>query len=276
MSKHLPKLTVYFVVIGFLSSLVFWPAVITWMPALISDEGQAIDDIYWAMVILSVVILAIVMAIVVYSIRHFKAVPGDDSDGAHIHGHTVMEVMWIVMAAIIVLSISYASTVILVDAEEKPAAGTAQMPVNVEGFQFGWEFSYPEAGIKGATNLVVPVNTLMRFTIWSRPGDVLHSFWVPEARLKIDAIPTALYEKGEEDGKQAGDPKFSTPLQWTANKITIDRKHQYQVVCAELCGSGHNAMRTDMCVVDTATFDKWVAEKGTKTCSELAKEAKQA
>lgn len=69
--------------------------------------------------------------------------------------------------------------------------------------------------------------------------DVNHSFWVPEARLKIDAI--------------AG---LRTYVQWEATEIT-GPEQDYQVVCAELCGTGHNAMRTNLCVVDTATFDWW-------------------
>jgi len=70
--------------------------------------------------------------------------------------------------------------------------------------------------------------------------DVNHAFWVPEARLKIDAI--------------AG---LRTYVQWEPTRVT-GPNDRFQVVCAELCGSGHNGMRTDMCVVDAATFDWWI------------------
>ena len=70
-------------------------------------------------------------------------------------------------------------------------------------------------------------------------ADVNHSFWVPEARLKIDAV--------------AG---LRSYVQWQPIELTYP-DDMFQVVCAELCGSGHNGMRTDMCVVDQATFDWW-------------------
>lgn len=70
-------------------------------------------------------------------------------------------------------------------------------------------------------------------------SDVNHAFWVPEARLKIDAV--------------AG---LRTYVQWKATRETRP-DDRFQVVCAELCGSGHNGMRTDICVVDKDTFDWW-------------------
>jgi hypothetical protein len=70
--------------------------------------------------------------------------------------------------------------------------------------------------------------------------DVNHAFWVPEARLKIDAVSG-----------------LRTYVQWRATRVTGPKDH-FQVTCAELCGTGHNGMRTDMCVVDQDTFDWWV------------------
>lgn len=85
--------------------------------------------------------------------------------------------------------------------------------------------------------------------------DVNHAFWVPEARLKIDAVSG-----------------LRTFVQWQPTKVT-GPEDRYQVVCAELCGAGHNGMRTDMCVVDKATFDWWIRleddERSNATCVNL-------
>ncbi|MCW2973081.1 MAG: heme/copper-type cytochrome/quinol oxidase, subunit 2, partial [Thermoleophilia bacterium] len=67
--------------------------------------------------------------------------------------------------------------------------------------------------------------------------DVNHAFWVPEARLKVDAV--------------AGLPTY---VQWTPYHISTPDE-TYQVVCAELCGSGHNTMRTPMCVISESNFE---------------------
>jgi hypothetical protein len=85
--------------------------------------------------------------------------------------------------------------------------------------------------------------------------DVNHAFWVPEARLKIDAASG-----------------LRTYVQWEASRVT-GPDDRYQVTCAELCGPGHNGMRTDMCVVDQDTFDWWVGldtdGRSTATCINL-------
>lgn len=276
MNKHIPKLLAYMVVIGFLSSIIFWPPVIKWLPERISQEGKDIDVIMWAMVILSIVILAIVMALVMYSIRHFKAVPGEDIDGPPNHGHMPTEIVWIVIPTIIVVVISIWSGVILANAEETPPAGSS-IDIGVDAYQFGWNFDYPKYSIKGAANLVMPIGKTAMFKIKARGGDleaiesgkpkpdeesdVIHSFWVPEARLKEDAVPG-----------------YTTDTQWTPNKITLgvnsDGKkfwHKIDVVCAELCGSGHNAMRTHVCIVSEKAFTAWTKEP-TKTCDDLYKE----
>ena len=85
--------------------------------------------------------------------------------------------------------------------------------------------------------------------------DVNHAFWVPEARLKIDAVSG-----------------LRTYVQWEPDHVT-GPEDNFQVVCAELCGTGHNGMRTDMCVVEQATFDWWAElgeeERRDATCQNL-------
>lgn len=262
MNKHIPKLLAYFVVIGFLSSVVFWIPQIDWLPARLTSEGDEVDVIFWAMVVMSVVILAIVMSLVIYSIRHFRAPDDEDLDGPPTHGHVPTEIVWIIIPTIIVVIISLWSGLILAKVEKKPAPGKS-LEVHVDAFQFGWAFDYPKltidgesVSIKGAPNLVLPIDKTAMFKIESRDGDVLHSFWVPEARLKEDAVP-----------------HYQTVVQWTPTRTTLG-KLSMQVVCAELCGSGHNAMRTDVCIVSQAEFEQWAVEKPAKTCEELKKELK--
>src|SRR4051812_4342090 len=71
-----------------------------WLPKLISEEGKSIDMLFWGLVILSIIIFAIVGAVIVYSLVHFRAAPGDLSDGEHIHGNAKMEIAWIVIPSI--------------------------------------------------------------------------------------------------------------------------------------------------------------------------------
>ncbi len=108
--------------------------------------------------------------------------------------------------------------------------------MNVTGQQFTWHFDYPRQRVK-SDELVLPVNRPVHFRIHSM--DVIHSFWVPEFRLKSDAVPG-----------------LTTRLRLTPNRIG-----RYQVVCAELCGIGHATMRQLVRVVSPSEFNTWLKSK---------------
>jgi cytochrome c oxidase subunit II len=105
--------------------------------------------------------------------------------------------------------------------------------VNVTGMQFAWLFEYPEQGITTG-ELYIPEGKRIRLKM--KAVDVIHSFWVPQFRLKQDVIP------GEE-----------TRLQFIATKLGT-----YPVFCAELCGSYHGGMRTTAVVQSESEFAEWV------------------
>lgn len=113
---------------------------------------------------------------------------------------------------------------------------TADVVVNVTGLQYAWLFNYPETNIT-AGELHVPLGKEVQLKIAAQ--DVIHSFWVPQFRLKQDAIP------GE-----------ASELRFTATKVG-----EYPVVCAELCGAYHGSMRTRVIVQTPEEYDQWVAQQ---------------
>ena len=119
------------------------------------------------------------------------------------------------------------------------------MHVRVVGEQFTWTFYYPGAGGKevASPQLYLPRGKQVKFDIQSK--DVLHDFWVPAFRQKIDAVPGIT----------------------THYRITPIRLGTYPVVCAELCGLGHAVMRQSAHVVSPAQFDKWLAAKRAKAAA---------
>jgi cytochrome c oxidase subunit 2 len=236
-SKSLLTLLIYFIVIAAVTmGLMVLPP---WLPDLVSEEGKSIDNLFWAMVIMSVVILSIVSAIVIYALVHFRVRPTDMGDGEPMHGNHSLELVWTIIPTIIVVVIGWFSYVVLNDNEDKADAGTPVLNVNVNAYQFGWSFDYPKQGIEAAPELVLPKGTLVKFHIESKKDDVIHSFWVPEARIKQDAVPG-----------------IATKTQWTPSKLG-----KWQVVCAELCGTNHNAMRADVRIVKQDEFDAWLDDQ---------------
>jgi cytochrome c oxidase subunit 2 len=160
-------------------------------------------------------------------------------DGPPIHGNTRLEVIWTVIPAILMLSLCTYAYVTLHDAEAAPAAAQQELKVRVVGEQFTWTFYYPgQNGGKevASPQLYLPVDRSVRFTVQTK--DVLHDFWVPAFRWKIDAVPGIN----------------------TYYRVTPIRRGEYDVVCAELCGLGHATMRQTAHVVTQQQFGTWLTK----------------
>ena len=171
--------------IGILASLVgiaitLW---IDWFPESASTSANKIDNLYDVLLICSVPVFVLVMTIAIYSVVRFRAKPGDMGDGPPIHGNAKLEVFWVTVPFIMVTVLAIYGWYELDNIEAKQKN---EMVVNVTGQQFTWTFEYPEEKVQ-AKELVLPVNRPIEFKIHSK--DVIHSFWVPQFRLKSDAVP---------------------------------------------------------------------------------------
>jgi cytochrome c oxidase subunit II len=206
---------------------------IDWFPTSAAGSADQIDTVYDVLLICSVPIFVLVMTIALYSVIRFRAKPGDMRDGPPIHGNTRLEVIWVTIPFLMVTALAIYGWVVLDDIEAKQPN---QLIVNVTGQQFTWTFEYPAEKVN-STELVLPDGRPVEFRI--KTNDVIHSFWVPEFRLKSDAVPGLT----------------------TKIRLTPDRVGRYQVVCAELCGIGHSVMRQNVRVVPPARFDSWLREQ---------------
>jgi cytochrome c oxidase subunit II len=206
---------------------------IDWFPADASGAADQIDTVYDVLLICSVPVFVLVMSIAIYSVVRFQAKPGDMRDGPPIHGNTRLEVVWVTIPFIMVTALAIYAWIVLDDIEAKQPD---EMVVNVTARQFTWTFDYPQDEVN-STTLVLPKDQPVEFRI--KTNDVIHSFWVPEFRLKSDAVPALT----------------------TKIRLTPDRIGRYQVVCAELCGLGHATMRQNVRVVEQAEFDSWLQEQ---------------
>jgi cytochrome c oxidase subunit II len=206
---------------------------IDWFPADASGAADQIDTVYDVLLICSVPVFVLVMTIAIYSVVRFRAKPGDLRDGPPIHGNTRLEVIWVTIPFLMVTALAAYAWIVLDDIE---ASQPDELVVNVTGQQFTWTFEYPSEEVN-STELVLAENRPVDFRIRTR--DVIHSFWVPEFRLKSDAVPGLT----------------------TKIRLTPDRVGRYQVVCAELCGIGHSTMRQNVRVVPEEEFDGWLDEQ---------------
>jgi cytochrome c oxidase subunit II len=232
--KGIVQLVAIGVVIGVAVALV--AVLFQWLPESASEEFDRIQDIYWFATWMSVVIFAIVGAVVVYSVWKWRVPPDDDAEGPPIHGHTGLEIAWTAVPAILVIALGIVSAVVMSkNGETKDDA----LQVRAIGQQFAWKFEYPEHGDFESGELVLPVNQQAHFTM--EAVDVIHSFWVPNLGQKMDAVPG---------------------IETTIN-VTPDRTGDFAVGCTELCGLGHATMRARARVVTQAEFDEWIEEQRT-------------
>lgn len=221
-------------VVAALMAVGFWALRrVSLLPLQASMQAQAIDGLFNLHFSAIVILFSLIVGLLLYSILVFRRRPGDTTDGPHIEGSTKLEVAWTLVPLAAVIYVAYVGSLTLgktVAAEPRP------LEVRVVGSQWSWRFEYPEFGVN-STELVLPVNrqTLLRLS----STDVIHSFWVPEFRVKQDALP--------------GGEAFVRDL-----RVTPIRAGEYRLRCAELCGRLHHDMQAPVKVVEQAEFDAWV------------------
>jgi cytochrome c oxidase subunit II len=205
-----------------------------------SAEADDIDTLLDVMIILSCFVFSVVVVMLGYCLIKFRAKPGDESDGKPVHGNTKLEIAWTVIPTVIVLFGAGYSWLVLNDIETEAAD---QMPVTVTAQQFKWTFEYPEEGVT-TDEFHVPVDQQLELNLIAL--DVLHSFWVPEWRLKRDLVPIA-----------EGNPTDVDNVM----RVTPNEEGNFQLICTELCGLGHATMRAEVVVESEEEFQQWISEQ---------------
>src|SRR3954449_3580680 len=213
---------------------------IHWFPPASSTQADKIDTLWDVLIIASVPFFVLVTTVIGFSVLNFRMQPGEEGlEGPPIHGNTRLEVIWTAIPAILIVGLVVYAYVVLRDIEKTPAlaAGQKERVVKVFGEQFAWTFLYNEGGRQfRSAQLYLPANESVKFEVQSK--DVIHDFWVPDFRMKIDAVPG-----------------ITTSYRVTPKSSAIG---PHQIVCAELCGLGHAFMRQTAHVMTKPQFAAWV------------------
>ena len=240
----------HFVIVGI---LVFVLAILIYvgldsaglMPVVASAQAIEVDWMWNLELVAMSFLFALIVVPLVYSLIVFRRRKGDTTDAEHMEGNTKLEITWTIIPLFIVLAYAYLGAINLAATQR---ADPEAMVVEVTGFQWSWTFEYPSVnGLSVVSDeLHVPVGKqiLLRMT----SNDVIHSFWVPEFRLKQDLVPGRITEL----------------------RITPTLEGNYMVRCAELCGTSHAYMEKPVVVSSQEDFDAWIIEQ-----LALAEEASQ-
>ncbi|RME41570.1 MAG: cytochrome c oxidase subunit II, partial [Caldilineae bacterium] len=202
-------------------------------PVQASAEGLPVDWLFGLHLRVIAFLFALIVVFVLYSVIAFRRKPGETGDGDYFHGNTTLEIFWTILPLATVLYFSYLGAVTLADITS-PAKD--EMVVNVTASQWKWRFEYPDSGVT-TSELALPLGRTVHLQLES--SDVIHDFWVPEFRVKQDAVPGMV----------------------KSLRVTPTRVGEYKVRCAEICGSGHADMRAPVKVMPADEFDAWLSAK---------------
>ena len=229
-TRHFVIITVLVVIVAFVSYLALNSLGL--MPVEASAQSIPIDWLFDLEIKLISFFFALIMVPLVYSLVVFRRKEGDESDAFHIEGNTPLELTWTAIPLIIVIALG------IIGADNLRQVRTVDpqaLEIKVVAFQWGWRFEYPQGF--SSNKLLLPINRQVVLKMESQ--DVLHSFWVPEFRVKQDVVPGRIEEY----------------------RITPIRIGDYKVRCAEICGASHSYMEAPVNVISQANYDTWLTEQ---------------
>jgi len=213
-----------------------------WFPENISTFGADVDGVFYLIYYIVGFWFLLTQVAIFYLVIRFRRRAGQPA--AYIRGDTWKQLSWILIPAAIVLvldlGIDAAGARVWEEIKTRIPAGDVHLEINAK--QFEWMITYPGADDQLGTaddfivnsELHVPVDKDVRITLKS--NDVVHSFFLPNVRLKQDVVPG-----------RAIDVWF---------KVT--KPGTYELACSELCGFGHYTMRGTFIVQTPEEYDRWV------------------
>ncbi len=215
---------------------VWWPNAT--LPATASDTEEAVRLTMLVFAISAAPVMAVVWAVGYFSLRHWgHGGETPPEDGPPIRGNNRVTVAWLVVSSVLtgfllVWGLSELTSTTTLSTSSSPIV------IKVTGQQWLWSFSYPQNGDISSPDLVLPIDKPVVFDVTST--DVIHSFWLPEMGIKVDA-----------------NPSVTSSITTTPNLLGT-----FNVRCAELCGLNHSYMETTATVMTAADFDAWVRSQG--------------
>ncbi|MBI1927420.1 cytochrome c oxidase subunit II [Candidatus Poribacteria bacterium] len=215
-----------------------------WLPENVSTFGADVDSLFYLIYYITAIVFVAVIATLIVFLIKYRFREGHKAE--YIHGSTRLEIVWTAATTVIVFGLAMLSL-----PQWNKIKSPSKFPrnpdvvVQVTAKQFNWEVLYPGPDTEFGTaddaeieNTVhVPVNKVVAVRLTSK--DVIHSFFVPQLRLKQDALPGRFINLWFEATKPG----------------------RYEIPCAELCGFGHSGMLGYLEVHTANDYAEWVKEK---------------
>lgn len=212
-----------------------------WLPPAATSVAERVDGLFMTILWITLAFLLLVTTLLVVFIVQYRR-----RDGARAHyitGNARLEFLWGAVPAVLLAVIAVMSTSLWSAMKREEPRDEDAVVVLVRPRQFQWDVTYPgRDGRFGTNDDVTAINRVdvpagRDVVVRLEAQDVIHSFFVPEFRLKQDAVPG-----------------MTTRL-W----FNVPRAGEYEIACAELCGLGHYRMRGVLVVHEAGDYERWMA-----------------
>jgi cytochrome c oxidase subunit II len=215
------------------------------LPATPTAEGREVAWLYNVFLAAASVVFVVVVGLMAWAVLRYRGVPGRDVRlPARTHGHLGLEITWWAVPTALVALLVVLTATVLAGVDDR--ADAPEVTVNVEGFQWGWRFTYEDRGVEvlgtaeDPATIRLPVDQPIAFVITS--NDVIHSFSIPSFLIKRDAVP------GQEN-------RFD---------VVIEDEGTYSGQCGEFCGLLHSYQLFSIEAVSPDEFEGWIDEEAAR------------
>lgn len=200
-----------------------------WMPVQGSSQAGDVDSVFYLILWIALFFFALIVGLMILFILRYRRRPGREAEPSPTHNHA-LEAAWTLIPSALVIIIFVFGFRKFLDMSTPPANA---YEVLVTGQKWKWQFTYPNGYVD--EDLHVPVDTPIQLVITSE--DVIHSLFVPDFRVKKDAVP-GRYTK-------------------TWFRATMPGEHD--IFCAEYCGTSHSDMLAKVVVHRPGEFETWLS-----------------
>src|SRR5260370_848998 len=213
-----------------------------WLPPQASTFAGAIDGLFIAILIITGIAFVLVETGLVWFVVRYRQRPGRKA--TYTHGNTRAEVIWTTIPAVTMVALGVVSNHYWVEIKGRNSVPANAYPIGVHAKQFEWQVTYPGADGKLGTaddftirnQLHVPVGRPI--VLYLSAEDVIHSFYVPQFRVRQDIVPGMDIRAW-----------FQATVPGT-----------YELGCSQLCGLGHSPMRAQVFVQTPEDYTAWLKQ----------------
>ena len=215
-----------------------------WLPEYISELSVNSDKLFYFILYGSVVLFVLIMIVILWFSWKYRRTETHQKASDQIIHNTSIEIAWTVIPLLLVMFVfawgfrDYLRVTI-------PPSNT--MNIDIKGQKWQWTMNYSDYNIKiESSNLIVPKGVPIKLKMQSI--DVLHSFFIPNLRVKKDVLPN----------------------RYTYIWFQSDKIGNYHIYCTEYCGDNHSLMVSTLKVLSDEDFDDWISSKKQEASENLS------